>query len=207
MKYLLYSIAISCCFVYGTVQYIHANTVTQSAVVYTESSINNILVILRDKKWQTKEGQAELYPKLRAQLHDMFDFSIITSQIMGGRWQEFTPTEQEQCIQAIAELLEYTYASYFTQYSGEQVHIEHSRTNKNGNQAEVTTKVESADGKKTTMVYRLIKSDTGWKVYNVIVENINLIISYKTQLHDLLVNNTPHIVVEKLQSQARALKK
>lgn len=185
--------------------YTQTNTQAQTASHYLQENIDSILTILRNPQWNTKEGQSKLYPELRTRVQTLFDFRIISSQIVGTKWESFTPEEQEQCIEAFTHILEYTYSSSFTNYAGQSVRIEHSRTNKAGTQAEITTKIRSSDGKETTVVYRLMDTQHGWKVYNIIVENINLIASYKTQLKELLLSSSPREIVEKLQNQASTL--
>ena len=184
---------------------VHAKTQEESASEYLQHAIDSIFTILRNPKWTTKEGQEELYPELRTRVQGMFDFRAISSQIVGTKWDSFTAKEQEDFIEAFRSILEYTYSSSFTNYSGQSVRIERSRINKTGTQAEVTTKILASDGKETTIVYRLIDGEHGWKIYNVLVENINLISSYKTQLQELLVNSTPREIIKKLQAQAITL--
>ena len=206
MRWIFHTVYVLICgiFLY-TIGYAQSDIQSHPAVQTLQQSIDSIIAILQDPKWSTKQGQKELYPQLRTKVRSMFDFRVIASQIVGSKWDSFTSTQQEAFIAVFADILEYTYASSFTNYSGQSVHIERSRINKSGTQAEITTKIDSPDGKITNVIYRLVNTQNGWKIYNVIVENINLIASYKTQLKELLLHNNADVIIERLRKRAESL--
>lgn len=208
-RFLYIMCIITVSFVLYTREFVYSNTVVtpvkKDAQEYLQESIDDILSILQNPEWKTKEGQKKLYPFLQEKVRSLFAFEAIASQVVGVKWKTFTEKEQEAFIEAFGRMLEYTYASSFINYKGQNVEIINTRKNNSGTQVEITTHIVDPSGKKTVMVYRLLSVNEEWKVYNVIVENINLIVSYKTQLQELLALDKPSVIIEKLQNKVEIL--
>jgi len=58
-------------------------------------------------------------------------------------------------------------------------------------QAEVTSNILTADGKKIPLDYRMIRKEAGWRVYDVIIEGISLVKNYRDQFRDILAKDSP----------------
>jgi phospholipid transport system substrate-binding protein len=50
--------------------------------------------------------------------------------------------------------------------------------------------------------YRVIKRDSTWKVYDVVIEGVSLISNYRTQFREILGNNPPEKLLESLRKKA-----
>ncbi|MGL4722318.1 MAG: MlaC/ttg2D family ABC transporter substrate-binding protein [Desulfovibrionaceae bacterium] len=168
---------------------------------------NKIIALLRDPEWQTALGQEELYKKLREIIRESFDFQAMSAQVIGKKWKEFSEEEQIAFVNAFATLLEYTYSEPFKKYQGEELVIESSRSNASGTQVEVLSSIIKKDGTKSSMIYRMHKKDSSWKVYNVIVENINLIASYRGQIEVLLQKESPASIIAIIENRSDEMKK
>jgi len=46
-------------------------------------------------------------------------------------------------------------------------------------------------------------SDGAWKVYDVVVENVSLVLNYRTQFNDILAKNTPEQLLEILRKKVK----
>jgi phospholipid transport system substrate-binding protein len=55
----------------------------------------------------------------------------------------------------------------------------------------------ASGGKKTALCYKLRKVDAGWKIYDVEIEGVSILLTYRSQFDDILKNGT----VEDLLSQ------
>jgi phospholipid transport system substrate-binding protein len=69
-------------------------------------------------------------------------------------------------------------------------------------QAEVQTKVITSS-KEIPIFYRLILKDGAWKVYDVVVENVSLVLNYRTQFNDILAKDTPEQLLEVLRKKVK----
>jgi phospholipid transport system substrate-binding protein len=68
--------------------------------------------------------------------------------------------------------------------------------------AEIQTKVVTAS-KEIPIFYKVIKKDNTWKVYDVVVENVSLVLNYRTQFNDILSKNTPEQLLDILRKKVK----
>jgi phospholipid transport system substrate-binding protein len=43
-----------------------------------------------------------------------------------------------------------------------------------------------------------------WKVYDVVIENVSLVMNYRTQFNEILAKNTPEQLLEILRKKVKA---
>jgi phospholipid transport system substrate-binding protein len=53
----------------------------------------------------------------------------------------------------------------------------------------------------TPIFYRVIKKDSDWKVFDVVIEGVSLISNYRTQFREILGNNPPEKLLETLRNK------
>ena len=125
---------------------------------------------------------------------------------MGARWRSFTPQQQKQFSDAFADLLISTYVNKIDGYNGEQVVYVGELSSASGDRTEVRTVITMKDGKKVPVAYRMLPKDGGWRVYDVLIENISLVKNYRTQFQDILNSASPDQLIERVRAKAREVR-
>jgi phospholipid transport system substrate-binding protein len=67
---------------------------------------------------------------------------------------------------------------------------------------EVQTKIVTSS-REIPIFYRMILQNGTWKVYDVVVENVSLVLNYRTQFNDLLLKNSPDQLLEILRKKVQ----
>jgi phospholipid transport system substrate-binding protein len=49
----------------------------------------------------------------------------------------------------------------------------------------------------------MILKDGTWKVYDVVVENVSLVLNYRTQFNEILAKNSPEKLLEILRKKVK----
>ena len=98
-------------------------------------------------------------------------------------------------------VLEKAYIDKILAYTNEKIVYERE-TMISGTQAEIQTKVITAS-KEIPMTYKVILKGGSWKVYDVVVENISLVLNYRTQFNDILAKNKPEELLEILRKKVK----
>ena len=75
-----------------------------------------------------------------------------------------------------------------------------------GDRLEVRTVITMKDGKKVPVAYRMLPKDGGWRVYDVLIENISLVKNYRTQFQDILNSASPDQLIERVRAKAREVR-
>ena len=71
-----------------------------------------------------------------------------------------------------------------------------------GSQAEVQTRIVTSS-KEIPISYRVILKGSDWKVYDVVIENVSLVMNYRTQFNDILAKNTMEQLLETLRTKVK----
>jgi phospholipid transport system substrate-binding protein len=150
---------------------------TSSPDALVKSTADEVLTIIRankDKKVLRELAEKKVLPH--------FDFRAMTQLAVGRYWREATPAQQKALEDAFRSLLVNTYtASLSVATTGkESVEVKPVET-KGDNEVVVRTLVRSPNRPQPIPVdYRMNKGADGWKVYDVIVENLSLVTNYRS---------------------------
>jgi phospholipid transport system substrate-binding protein len=110
-----------------------------------------------------------------------FDFKRMTQLAVGRSWSEASPTQQAALERAFRTLLVRTYAAALAQTSGKtRVDVKAPTSSAGDSEVLVRTVVSEPGRKPFTIDYRMSKSSGGWKVYDVVVENLSLVTNYRS---------------------------
>ncbi|GAB7080674.1 Tgt2/MlaC family protein [Megalodesulfovibrio paquesii] len=166
-----------------------------------QTAVDKILVVLRNPDFKSGPSQQALETQLRGLVRDIFDFSELTRLSLGVHWKRFSPAEQAQAADAMADLLEATYIGSLKKYDNQQVQYGDVVSGERG-AVEIRTTVVS--GSNTIPIAYRMRDLNGWKVYDVVIEGVSLVKNYRTQFQELMVNGTPQDLIAKIKERAAA---
>ncbi len=107
------------------------------------------------------------------------DFQRMTALAAGRFWRQATPQQQQQLANEFKTLLIFTYAGALSQIKNETVEFKPLRADPADQQVEVRTQVNVTRGEPIQLNYRLAKSGTGWKIFDINVLGAWLVETYK----------------------------
>jgi phospholipid transport system substrate-binding protein len=107
------------------------------------------------------------------------DFQRMTSLAAGRYWREATPEQQKQLSTEFRSLLIYTYSGALSQVKNETIDFKPLRADPADTEVEVRSQVNMARGEPVVLNYRVAKSPTGWKIYDINVLGAWLVEAYK----------------------------
>jgi len=164
-----------------------------------ESQVNKVLKALAEPGFKDQSKDAKIV-KIRSIVNEIFDYTELSKRTLGREWTKFNAPQQSEFVKLFSELLEKTYADRLLSYSDEKVVFEKESLLREG-QAEVTSNVLTADGKKIPLDYRLVHREGNWRVYDVIIEGISLVKNYRDQFRDILAKDSPEEVLKMLRDK------
>lgn len=107
------------------------------------------------------------------------DFQRMTSLAAGRHWREATPEQQKQLSNEFRTLLIFTYSGALSQIKNETVEFKPLRADPADTEVEVRSQVNMSRGEPVTLNYRLAKTPTGWKIFDINVLGAWLVETYK----------------------------
>lgn len=167
-----------------------------------KSSLSRVLAIV-----QSQSAGATQAGKRRAEIRqaavEMFDFDEMSHRILAQHWKDGSPHEQEEFVRLFTELLERAYLMSISSYPLASITFQDKSIN--GPYALVRSRMASGKGGNVAVEYRLFESDGRWAVYDVAVDGISLVSSYRSQFHSMLRRYSFAQLLEHLQSRAASL--
>lgn len=112
-------------------------------------------------------------------------------------WNGATASQRAQFQSEFTKLVIRTYASALTSYQDQQVRFFPVRGGA-GNSVEVKSEITSSNSSPISVSYRLLRTGSGWKLYDMSVEGISLISSFRSQFSDILANGNMNDLLARL---------
>jgi len=148
-----------------------------------QQTIQQVAKVVAD----TANGDDRRKALLRETLLPRFDWLEMSKQVLGKHWSHASGRETE-FVSAFAEFLGNAYIGQIGSYRNEKVlFVQESIEN---HQAQVKTKIVSDKGEPTSVNYRLHRIEGEWKIYDVIVEDISIVVNYRAQFNRILAKGS-----------------
>ena len=124
-------------------------------------------------------NQKRVYDMVESKILPYIDFQRMTSLAAGKNWRDATPDQQQQLIKEFRTLLVFTYSGAITQIKDQRIEFKPMRAAADDTEVEVRSQVIQSRGDPIQLNYRLAKSATGWKIYDINVLGAWLVETYK----------------------------
>ena len=157
--------------------------------------MNQVLDIVRDNNLSEKTKKE----KLRVYYQQMFDTRELSMRSLGADWRKLDATQQEEFIRLFGQLLENTYLGRIMSYDNQTIKYVR-QIMFSDNRARVDTKIITQSAE-TPINYMMMKVDDTWKIYDVVIENVSLVLNYRSQFRDILATKTPEQMLEILKKK------
>ena len=172
-----------------------ASAYAGSPLAAVQADVNQILAVVTDNNLST-EAKKE---KLRGFYSKMFNTEELSRQTLGANWRKLDPTQQQQFIRLYGRLLERTYMDKILSYKNQK--ISYGRQIMfSDSMAEIQTKVNTDSGE-VPIDYKMILAKGAWKVYDVVVANVSLVLNYRSQFQEILASKTPEQMLAELKAK------
>ena len=109
------------------------------------------------------------------------DFLRMTRQAVGTRyWGEATPEQQARLVDEFRTLLAHTFSRALTHYTDQTVMFTPFHAQPGAQEATVKSVIVDPRDEATMLDYRLEKTETGWLIYDMKIDNFSLIRIYRS---------------------------
>lgn len=166
----------------------YASSVQGDPVGLLKYIADNMISELRSNQATLKTKPEIVYQLAYRYVVPYADLGEMSKHVLPPRvWNSASAAQREQFQKEFTRLVIRTYASALTSYKDQQVHFFPVRDS--GNNVEVKSEITSSSSSPISVVYRLVRSDGKWKVYDMSVEGVSLISSFRSQFADILASS------------------
>ena len=147
-----------------------------------------------------KVSIAERLADIRKVAENLFDFQEMSRRSLGPTWDTVSPAEKQEFVRLFTNLIANSYMGKIEQYAGEPIRYESEQID--GSEASVLSRVVTPKGAEIGIEYRLYRAEARWAVYDVRVDGISLVNSYKAQFNRLLQRGSFAELLKQLKQKA-----
>jgi len=168
-----------------------------SATDEIRATHEKIHTVLQEPRFNTETRKKERQAQLRQALGRSFDFAEMAKRSLGSHWQGRTKQERTEFVKLFTDLLQASYLDQIDPYLGEK--FVYLRELRDGDFSEVATKIVPAKGDEIAINYKLRSDKSGWRIYDVVVENVSVVNNYRSQFNRALNGASFEDLLQKLR--------
>lgn len=113
-----------------------------------------------------------------------FDFARMTALATGVGWRGATPAQQGLLVDQFRTLLVRTYSTALTKYTNQTLEFQPERRSEDGRKALVRSLLKQPGAPALTIDYRMSETPGGWKIYDVAIDGVSLVTTYRDSFAD-----------------------
>ena len=154
-------------------------TAATSPTASIQTTVNAILDILRDKALDREAKHVAM----REIINERFDFRAMSQRTLATNWKKASKEEQQRFVELFAVLIQNSYIGKVETYTKETV--EYPAEKIKGKRAVVDTLIVTSS-KEIPVNYKVYLKNGEWRVYDVIIEGVSLISSYRSSYQKIV---------------------
>jgi phospholipid transport system substrate-binding protein len=140
----------------------------------------DILETIKSDKTSQSGDMSRVIALVESKVMPNVDFTRMTASAVGRSWREATPDQQKRLQQEFKTLLVRTYSGALSQVKDQTIDVKPLRTVAGDSELIVRTEVLGR-GEPVQLDYRMEKTPSGWKIYDLNVLGVWLVTTYRTQ--------------------------
>ena len=119
-----------------------------------------------------------------------FDFDRMTRLAVGRNWREATEEQKKLLIAQFRQLLVRSYSTAYSAYRNIVVEVKPARLQPGEDDVQVKSEIKLPGGAPPVNVdYAMYKAESDWKVYDVIVDGVSLVTTYRSTFSEEIRQN------------------
>lgn len=152
-----------------------------------EKASTQLISALKKEESVLKKDPKKLYSFIEKTAVPYFDFNTMSQWVMGRSWRDATPEQRTRFMEEFKKLLVNAYGTALLEYTDDTVNVFPLPPNaKDKNEVTVRSEITSSSHKPVAVNYSMIKSGGKWLVYDVSIEGVSIVTSYRGEIRELV---------------------
>jgi phospholipid transport system substrate-binding protein len=173
-----------------------------SPIPMLEQTANNIIETLKEHKSSLKSNPNIIYQAVETHLLPIVDVAGMSRSVLGGAaWNKATEAQKSQFSKAFTRLVIRTYSSPLAEYSDESVQFLPLRGSLNAEYLRVNSIIVRPGGQNISLSYSLVDKNGQWKIYDISVENVSLLQSFRSQFAEALRRSSLDEIIKLMKTK------
>ena len=175
---------------------------SQSPVDVIESAVDQLAAQLDGRREELKADRPALYSLIDEILLPRFDRKFAAQVVLAKHWRTADTAQRERFIEAFYRALLKKYADGLLEFEQENVKILPFRGDPSNKRSKVRSTVTLSDGSRVAVDYELVNRESGWLLYNVVIEGVLYVRNFRAELDSEIRSTSLEAVIERLEREA-----
>lgn len=166
-----------------------------------QSGVDRVIALLQGAQVapSTRIARDKVRAEIRLVASEIFDFEEVARRALSRHWADRTQAEQAEFVALFTELLERAYVGKIEAYSDEK--IVYTSEAVDGTYASVRSRVVSRRRGETALDYRLHLMNGRWRVYDILVDGVSFVSTFRVQFDRVIQSSSYQDLVERLRKK------
>lgn len=168
-----------------------------------QASVTRVLAMTAEQA-EGERARPETTDKRRAEMRriaaELFDFEEMARRALSIHWASRSKAEQAEFVEHFTDLLERTYMARIESYTGEKIRYPNEIVD--GSYATVRSRIMSRrTGTETTLDYRLHQDDGKWKVFDITLDGVSFVSTYRSEFNRIIQSSSYASLVDRMKKK------
>lgn len=136
-----------------------------------------------------------------------FDTDYAAQLVLGRHWAGASPEQRKRFVDGFYHSLLRTYSSALTSFTADRLKVLPWKGDASATSATVRSQVRKNDGTTVAVNYTLRKTDAGWKAWDVVIEGISYVKSFRDDYTAEVERNGLDALIKRLESTGGDVRK
>src|SRR5229473_8229923 len=168
-----------------------------------ENSAKRMLVELDANRPIYAKDPAKLDALVANVLLPNFDTEYAARLVLGQTWRTATPEQRKRFVDAFYHSLLHNYGAALVDFTADRFVILPYKGDPNDTMATVRTEVKRSSGNKVPVNFSLRKTDGVWKAWDVVIEGISYVKSFRTDFGSEIQQKGLDEVINRLETSGK----
>ena len=129
------------------------------------------------------------------------DFEEATRLAVGRAWAQATPEQKKRLVGEFRRMLVRIYSNAIEPYQGQTIKVAPVRMKPGDTEVTVHNTFIRSGGKGIPFDYSMRKTEKGWKIYDIVVEGISLVLTYRSEFDSVVKQEGIDGLIKRLASK------
>lgn len=166
-----------------------------------ETSANIMIAEIEARRAEFRADPAKLHALVEQVLLPNFDVDRAARLVLGRHWREATAAQRQRFIDAFYGSLMSNYGDALVEFTGDRIRVLPARVEPDSTSAVVRTEVRRSNGQRVPVSYSLRRDERGWKVWDVVIEGISYVKSFREDFGSEIDQKGIDAVIQRLEAQ------
>ncbi len=163
------------------------------------TTTEQVLAVLRKEGGDIKGDSQRLYKVIDELILPHFNFKKMSRWVLGRHWRKASAEQQQAFMLQFQGLLVRTYAQALIDYRNQQIDFLPVSPDA-AETVVVRTRVNQEGGPGIPIVYKMSMQDGDWKVFDVSIDGVSLVVNYRASFNDEIRRNGLDGLIKRLSA-------